>query len=43
MYETVLGALARGGWTSERLVAVLTSVEVFLLGSAPLSTSPLPR
>ncbi|MFF2922439.1 hypothetical protein ACFVTP_08485 [Streptomyces celluloflavus] len=42
MYETVLGALARGGWTSERLVAVLTSVEVFLLGSAlDLAVPPL--
>ncbi|WP_411145646.1 TetR/AcrR family transcriptional regulator C-terminal domain-containing protein [Streptomyces sp. x-80] len=42
MYETVLGALDRGGWPSERLVAVLTSVEAFLLGSAlDLAAPPL--
>ncbi len=34
MYEAVVAALARGGWPRERLVAVLTSVESFLLGSA---------
>lgn len=34
MYESVVTALARGGWPHERLVAALTSVESFLLGSA---------
>ncbi|MCX4668871.1 TetR/AcrR family transcriptional regulator C-terminal domain-containing protein [Streptomyces sp. NBC_01381] len=34
MYEAVVTALARGGWPQERLVATLTSVESFLLGSA---------
>ncbi|MEB8343099.1 TetR/AcrR family transcriptional regulator [Streptomyces endophyticus] len=42
MYETVVDALARGGWPRERLVAVLTSVESFLLGSAlDLAAPPL--
>lgn len=34
MYETVVTALARGGWPQERLIAAMTSVESFLLGSA---------
>lgn len=34
MYEAVVAALARGGWPERHLVAVLTSVESFLLGSA---------
>ncbi|MEU5683566.1 TetR/AcrR family transcriptional regulator [Streptomyces venezuelae] len=34
MYESVVAALARGGWPERHLVAVLTSVESFLLGSA---------
>ncbi|MET8471261.1 TetR/AcrR family transcriptional regulator C-terminal domain-containing protein [Streptomyces sp. NPDC006422] len=42
MYETVVDALARGGWPRGRLVAVLTSVESFLLGSAlDLAAPPL--
>ncbi|MEU7581178.1 TetR/AcrR family transcriptional regulator C-terminal domain-containing protein [Streptomyces sp. NPDC041068] len=42
MYEAVVEALARGGWPRERLVAVLTSVESFLLGSAlDLAAPPL--
>ncbi|MFE0171991.1 TetR/AcrR family transcriptional regulator [Streptomyces sp. NPDC059002] len=34
MYESVVAALARGGWPQERLGAVLTCVESFLLGAA---------
>ncbi|MGW6021329.1 TetR/AcrR family transcriptional regulator C-terminal domain-containing protein [Streptomyces sp. NPDC055099] len=34
MYEAVVAALARGGWPQGRLIAALTSVESFLLGSA---------
>lgn len=42
MYEAVVTALARGSWPQERLVAVLTSVESFLLGSAlDLAAPPL--
>ncbi|MGW7088500.1 TetR/AcrR family transcriptional regulator [Streptomyces sp. NPDC054871] len=34
MYEAVVAALARGGWPRDRLIAAMTSVESFLLGSA---------
>lgn len=34
MFETVVDALARGGWPPETIMPVLTSVENFLVGAA---------
>ncbi|QEV16451.1 TetR family transcriptional regulator [Streptomyces alboniger] len=42
MYESVVEALARGGWPPGRLVTVLTSVESFVLGSALDLVAPPP-